>query len=99
RGMAFTGWTGDFVGFFRGLELDNSRRYFEAHRRQYERDVLQPLKELVAELEPRLGRSKIFRINRDIRFTKDKSPYKTNVAPVLGLAHPARARRSRAGLS
>lgn len=82
--MAFSGWTGDFVGFFRGLEVDNSKRYFDAHRRQYEREVLQPLKELAAELEPRLGRAKIFRINRDIRFTKDKSPYKTNVAAVIG---------------
>jgi uncharacterized protein (TIGR02453 family) len=82
--MAFGGWTGDFIGFFRGLELDNSRRYFEAHRRQYERDVLGPLRELVAELEPELGSGKVFRIHRDIRFSADKSPYKTNVAAVVG---------------
>lgn len=82
--MAFKGWTGDFVGFFRGLEVDNSRRYFDAHRAWYERDVLGPMKELVAELEPELGSTKIFRINRDIRFSADKSPYKTNVAAVVG---------------
>jgi len=77
--MTFDGWKGDFVGFFRGLELDNSKRYFEAHRRQYEVDVRKPMEELVAELEPLLGGSKIFRINRDIRFSADKSPYKLNI--------------------
>ncbi|HEY7200797.1 MAG TPA: DUF2461 domain-containing protein [Candidatus Dormibacteraeota bacterium] len=82
--MAFEGWKGDFVGFFRGLELDNSKRYFEAHRKQYERDVRGPMAELVTELEPVLGPGKLFRINRDIRFSADKSPYKTNVAAVVG---------------
>jgi uncharacterized protein (TIGR02453 family) len=82
--MAFEGWKGDFVGFFTGLELDNSKRYFEAHRRQYEADVRRPMEELVAELEPLLGPGKLFRINRDIRFSADKSPYKTNIAAVVG---------------
>jgi uncharacterized protein (TIGR02453 family) len=82
--MAFEGWKGDFVGFFRGLELDNSKRYFEAHREQYEQEVRRPLEELVSELEPVLGPGKLFRINRDIRFSADKSPYKTNVAAVVG---------------
>ena len=82
--MAFNGWKGDFVGFFRGLELDNSKRYFEAHRSQYEVEVRKPMEELVADLEPLLGPGKIFRVNRDIRFSADKSPYKTNVAAVVG---------------
>ena len=82
--MAFEGWTGDFIGFFRGLEMDNSKRYFEAHRKQYDRDVRGPMEELAAELQPALGPAKLFRINRDIRFSADKSPYKTNVAAVVG---------------
>lgn len=82
--MAFGGWKGDFVGFFRGLELDNSRRYFEAHRKQYELDVRSPMEELLKELEPSLGPGKLFRINRDIRFSADKSPYKTNIGAVAG---------------
>ncbi len=82
--MAFDGWRGDFVGFFRGLELDNSKRYFEAHRRRFELEVRRPLEELVAELEPALGPGRIFRINRDIRFSADKSPYKTNIGAVVG---------------
>jgi uncharacterized protein (TIGR02453 family) len=82
--MPFDGWKGDFVGFFHGLELDNSKRYFEAHRQQYVQEVRRPMEELVAELEPVLGPGKVFRINRDIRFAADKSPYKTNVAAVVG---------------
>ena len=82
--MAFTGWTGDFVGFFRGLEHDNSKRYFEANRKRFEADVRGPMLALMAELEPELGAGKIFRINRDIRFSADKSPYKTNIGAVVG---------------
>ena len=72
------------MGFFRGLELDNSRRYFEAHRDQYETEVRGPMEALAAELSPVLGPVKLFRINRDVRFSADKSPYKTNVAAVVG---------------
>jgi uncharacterized protein (TIGR02453 family) len=82
--MSFEGWKGDFVGFFRGLELDNSKRYFEAHREQYETEVRGPLEALTAELAPVLGPAKLFRINRDVRFSADKSPYKANVAAVVG---------------
>ena len=82
--MSFDGWKGDFVGFFRGLELDNSKRYFEAHRAQYETEVRGPMEALAAELSPILGPVKLFRINRDVRFSADKSPYKTNVAAVVG---------------
>ncbi|MBO0682164.1 MAG: DUF2461 domain-containing protein [Candidatus Dormibacteraeota bacterium] len=82
--MPFEGWKGDFIGFFRGLELDNSKRYFEAHRRQYEDEVRGPMLDLMADLEPLLGPGKLFRINRDIRFSADKSPYKTSIAAVVG---------------
>ena len=82
--MSFEGWQGDFVGFFRGLELDNSKAYFDAHRKQYEEDVKGPMLELLADLEPTLGGGKIFRINRDIRFAADKSPYKTNIGAIAG---------------
>ena len=82
--MAFTGFRGDFIGFFRGLEVDNSKAYFESHRAQYQRDVRGPMQALVEELEPAFGAGKIFRVNRDIRFSADKSPYKTNVAATVG---------------
>ena len=82
--MAFEGWKGDFVGFLRGLEIENSKSYFEAHRRQYERDVRAPMLALLDELEPELGAGKMFRLNRDVRFSADKSPYKTNLGATAG---------------
>jgi uncharacterized protein (TIGR02453 family) len=75
----FTGWTGDFQGFFKGLQVDNSKAYFEAHRRQYEQDVKGPMVALLADLESRFGPARLSRPNRDIRFSADKSPYKTNI--------------------
>jgi uncharacterized protein (TIGR02453 family) len=75
----FTGWTGDFKGFFTGLQVNNSKAYFEAHRRQYEQDVKGPMVALLADLEPRFGPARLSRPNRDIRFSADKSPYKTNI--------------------
>ena len=75
----FTGWTGDFQAFFIGLKLDNSKTYFEAHRRQYEDEVKAPLVAMLGDLEPEFGGAKVSRPNRDIRFSADKSPYKTNI--------------------
>jgi uncharacterized protein (TIGR02453 family) len=78
-GDAFRGWTEDFQRFFIGLELDNSKSYFEANRKLYLGKVKGPLEALLAELEPEFGKGKIARPNRDIRFSNDKSPYKTNI--------------------
>jgi uncharacterized protein (TIGR02453 family) len=76
---SFTGWKGDFQGFFLGLQMNNSKAYFEAHRRQYEEEVKAPMQALLADLEPEFGKTKLSRPNRDIRFAADKSPYKTNI--------------------
>jgi uncharacterized protein (TIGR02453 family) len=76
---AFTGWKGDFRGFFLGLKLNNSKAYFESHRKQYENDVKAPMVALLADLEPEFGAARLSRPNRDIRFSADKSPYKTNI--------------------
>jgi len=75
----FDGWRGDFIGFFLGLQANNSRTYFDAHRRQYEEEVKGPMVALLAGLEPEFGPSRLARPNRDIRFAADKSPYKTNI--------------------
>ena len=77
---AFGGWKGDFKGFFVGLQVNNSKAYFESHRKQYERDVKGPLVSLLADLEPEFGAARLSRPNRDIRFSADKSPYKTNIS-------------------
>ncbi len=78
-----------FFEFFEGLTIENSKAYFDANRKVYEEAVRDPFKELVADLivrvqehEPEVmlePKDAIFRINRDIRFSKDKTPYKTHV--------------------
>ncbi|HET7419763.1 MAG TPA: DUF2461 domain-containing protein [Candidatus Dormibacteraeota bacterium] len=76
----FTGWKGDFRGFFLGLRANNTKAYFEAHRRQYEQEIKAPLVAMLADLEPEFGPPhRISRPNRDIRFSADKSPYKLNI--------------------
>jgi uncharacterized protein (TIGR02453 family) len=76
---SFQGWRGDFQGFFLGLKMNNSKAYFDAHRRQYEDQVKAPMVALLTELEPEFGAARLARPNRDIRFAADKSPYKTNI--------------------
>jgi uncharacterized protein (TIGR02453 family) len=75
----FIGWKGDFRGFFLGLKANNTKAYFQAHRRQYEEVVKAPMVALLAELESEFGPARLSRPNRDIRFAADKSPYKTNI--------------------
>jgi uncharacterized protein (TIGR02453 family) len=82
---AFRGWPEEFQPFFIGLELDNSKRYFEANRRVYEEAVKGPMAALMDSLEEDYGPGKVFRPNRDVRFSKDKSPYKTNIAGSAGM--------------
>jgi uncharacterized protein (TIGR02453 family) len=75
----FAGWKGDFQGFFLGLQANNSKAYFESRRRQYEEEVKGPMLALLADLEPEFGPARLSRPHRDIRFSADKSPYKTNI--------------------
>lgn len=82
--MSFTGFGEDALEFFVGLEADNSRTYWQAHRQQYERSVRAPMEALLADLAGEFGTGKIFRPNRDVRFSPDKSPYKTHCGAVVG---------------
>ncbi len=82
---AFRGWSEECQRFFIGLELDNSKRYFEANRSIYEEAVKGPMVALMDSLEDDYGAGKIFRPNRDVRFSKDKAPYKTNIAGYAGM--------------
>lgn len=63
--------------FYAELEDNNNREWWLEHKGTYDTAVKQPLTLLLAELEPDFGPAKIFRPNRDIRFSQDKSPYKT----------------------
>jgi uncharacterized protein (TIGR02453 family) len=82
--MAFKGWPVEALEFFEGLEADNSKSYWQANKVTYETLVRAPMEALLAELEPDYGEGKIFRPYRDVRFSLDKSPYKTNIAAVIG---------------
>jgi uncharacterized protein (TIGR02453 family) len=75
----FKGWSEDFQPFFIGLQLDNSKRYFDANRKVYLEKVRAPMEALLAELEPEFGPGRVHRANRDTRFSTDKSPYKLNI--------------------
>ena len=63
--------------FYEELQDNNNREWWQEHEDSYLSLVREPLSLLLAELEPRFGPAKLFRPNRDIRFSEDKSPYKT----------------------
>ncbi len=83
----FTGFPEHTVTFLRGLRRNNTKAWFDEHRRDYERYWVEPARGFVdaagaalrkvapVSAEPRVNGS-IFRINRDLRFSKDKTPYK-----------------------
>jgi uncharacterized protein (TIGR02453 family) len=90
NGRGFDGFPRDCVDFFQELKLHNERAWFERNRDRYQASVLQPARALVAALGLRLYEiapaiqadtgASIFRIQRDLRFSKDKRPYKTSLA-------------------
>ncbi len=82
--MPFNGWPEEALDFYEGLEADNSKAYWTAHRASYEAAVLAPMTALTEELAADFGEVKIFRPYRDIRFSKDKSPYKTAIGAMIG---------------
>jgi uncharacterized protein (TIGR02453 family) len=78
--MTFTGFPPEALSFFSQLAADNSKAFWTAHKPTYDDQVRAPLVALTEALAPIYGNFTIFRPNRDIRFAKDKSPYKTNIA-------------------
>jgi len=76
--MTFAGFPREGFAWFAGLEADNSRAYFTANRETYESAARGPLEELLEMFADEFGgRVKMFRQHRDVRFSRDKSPYKT----------------------
>jgi len=85
--MAFKGFTPKTIQFFRDLAENNYKEWFEAHRDVYEKELLNPFKELATTLTPAMHNIDpqfefrthriLSRIYRDIRFSKNKEPYKT----------------------
>lgn len=76
--MAFTGIPVEAVSFYEGLQADNSRAYWQAHKSVYEQSVRAPFLALLEELDD-YGPFQVFRPYKDVRFSKDKTPYKENI--------------------
>jgi uncharacterized protein (TIGR02453 family) len=75
--VTFTGIPVAALDFYEDLEADNSKAFWTAHKHVYEQSVRVPLEALTAELSGEFGEAKLFRPYRDVRFSKDKTPYKT----------------------
>jgi uncharacterized protein (TIGR02453 family) len=80
--VAFSGWPDEAIDFWDGLDEDNSKAYWTAHKAQYDEAVRAPMDELLAELKKEFGPAKVFRPYRDVRFAKDKTPYKDHIGAV-----------------
>ena len=74
----FAGFPVAALDFYDDLEVDNTRAYWEKHKDVYTESVKAPMAALCAALAPEFGEAKVFRPYRDVRFAKDKTPYKTH---------------------
>ena len=78
----FTGFSRDAFSFWKGLEKNNNREWFQAHKSDYEQSVRRPMQLLIDELRPLYGPGRLSRINKDMRFAREK-PYKDYLATGL----------------
>ncbi|GAB19041.1 hypothetical protein GOEFS_073_00610 [Gordonia effusa NBRC 100432] len=76
--MTFSGFPEAAFDFYDDLENDNSKVFWDAHKDLYRSAVVEPMTALTEELADEFGQAKVFRPHRDIRFSKDKTPYKTH---------------------
>ncbi len=83
--MSFTGFPEAALDFYDDLEADNSKVFWEAHKEVYKGAVAAPMAALTEELADEFGTAKIFRPYRDVRFSKDKTPYKTHQGAFIGV--------------
>ncbi len=84
--MSFTGFPVAALDFYDDLEMDNTKSFWEAHKAVWTESVRAPMTALVAELESEFGAAKVFRPYRDVRFAKDKTPYKTHQGAFVSVA-------------
>ncbi|MFL6001655.1 MAG: DUF2461 family protein, partial [Nocardioides sp.] len=80
---AFTGFPDAALDFYDDLEVDNTKSFWEKHKQVYTESVRQPMTALCEALAPEFGDAKVFRPYRDVRFAKDKTPYKTHCGGVI----------------
>jgi uncharacterized protein (TIGR02453 family) len=83
--VSFEGFPDEGLVFYEGLEADNTKTYWTRHKAVYDASVKAPLQAIAGELAPEFGPAKVFRPYRDVRFSHDKTPYKTHQGAVI---HP-----------
>jgi uncharacterized protein (TIGR02453 family) len=76
--VTFTGFPTAALDFYDDLEVNNTKEWWTAHKAIYDEAVAGPMKELTGALAEEFGQAKIFRPYRDVRFSADKTPYKTS---------------------
>lgn len=81
--MSFEGFPDEGLVFYEGLEADNSKTFWTQHKAEYESFVRTPMLALLEELAGEFGPAKVFRPYRDVRFSHDKTPYKTHQGAVV----------------
>jgi uncharacterized protein (TIGR02453 family) len=81
----FTGFPEAALDFYDDLEMDNTKSFWEAHKGVYAESVKAPIVALTDALAPEFGAAKVFRPYRDVRFAKDKTPYKTHQGAYVGV--------------
>lgn len=74
----FSGFPEAALDFYDDLETDNTKVFWDAHKSTYDSAVATPMRALTVALEDEFGTAKVFRPYRDVRFAKDKTPYKTH---------------------
>ena len=84
--VQFTGFPVAALDFYDDLEVENTKVFWDAHKHVYKQAVREPFEALMAALEPQFGQAKIFRPYRDVRFSKDKLPYKTHQGAFVRVA-------------
>jgi uncharacterized protein (TIGR02453 family) len=100
---SFSGFPVSALDFYDDLEVENTRPFWEAHKATYAESVRGPMTALCGELEAEFGEAKVFRPYRDVRFAKDKTPYKTHqgafvsAGPATGWYVELSARGTRVG--
>ncbi|HET8560523.1 MAG TPA: DUF2461 domain-containing protein [Marmoricola sp.] len=82
----FTGFPVAALDFYDDLEMDNTRSFWEAHKQVYLDSVRAPMVALTEALAAEFGPAKVFRPYRDVRFAKDKTPYKTHQGAFVAAA-------------
>ena len=84
--MSFTGFPAAALDFYDDLEMDNTKTFWTEHKHVYEESVRAPMAALLGELEAEFGTAKLFRPYRDVRFARDKTPYKTHQGAFIDVA-------------